>query len=131
MNVIHLRFWGKMIVVFLRQKQVGFKVFWSSGRPLLCFSRFWPSENVARKRRVYFAYSRTKSVHTQNIASNAKGECVFFCFDCAKWSHYFIHPRALAARTKCHDVSTNHGISKKERFSKNGNIKNLVQMGPY
>ena len=36
-----------------------FKVFWSSGRPLLCFSRFWPSENVARIHRVYFAYSRT------------------------------------------------------------------------
>ena len=53
------------------------KVFWSSGRPLLCFSRFWPSENVARIRRVYFAYSRTKSVHTRNIASNAKGKCVF------------------------------------------------------
>ena len=82
------------------------KVFWSSGRPLLCFSRFWPSENVARIRRVYFAYSRTKSVHTRNIASNAKGKCVF-CFDCAKWSHYFIHRVALAARTKFHDVSTN------------------------
>ena len=50
-----------------------FKVFWSSGRPLLCFARFWPSENVARIRRVYVAYSRTKSVHTRNIASNAKG----------------------------------------------------------
>ena len=82
------------------------KVFWSSGRPLLCFSRFWPSENVARIRRVYFAYSRTKSVHTRNIASTAKGKCVF-CFDCAKWSHYFIHRWALAARTKFHDVSTN------------------------
>ena len=53
------------------------KVFWSSGRPLLGFSRFWPSENVARIRRVYVAYSRTKSVHTRNIASNAKGKCVF------------------------------------------------------
>ena len=28
--------------------------------------------------RVYVAYSRTKSVHTRNIASNAKGKCVFF-----------------------------------------------------
>ena len=85
---------------------LAFKVFWSSGRPLLCFSRFWPSENVARIRRVYVAYSRTKSVHTRNISSNAKGKCVF-CFDCAKWSHYFIHRGALAARTKFHDVSTN------------------------
>ena len=83
-----------------------FKVFWSSGRPLLCFSRFWPSENVARIRHVYVAYSQTKRVHTRNIASNAKGKCVF-CFDCAKWSHYFIHRGALAARTKFHDVSTN------------------------
>ena len=82
------------------------KVFWSSGRPLLCFSRFWPSENVARIRRVYFAYSQTKSVHTRNVASNTKGKCVF-CFDCAKWSHYFIHRVALAARTKFHDVSRN------------------------
>ena len=86
--------------------QMALKVFWSSGRPQLCFSRFWPSENVARIRRVYFAYSRTKSVHTRNIASNANGKCVF-CFDCAKWSHYFIHRGALAARTKFHDVSTN------------------------
>ena len=36
------------------------KVFWSSGRPLLCFSRFWLFENVARIRCVYVAYSRTK-----------------------------------------------------------------------
>ena len=65
----------------LRRKQTFyffFKVFWSSGRPLLRFSRFWPSENVARIRRVYFAYSRTKSVYTRNIASNARGKCVFF-----------------------------------------------------
>ena len=54
-----------------------FKVFWSSGRPLLCFSRFWPFENVARIRRVYVAYSRTKSVHMQNLVSNAKGKCIF------------------------------------------------------
>ena len=53
------------------------KVFWSSGRPLLCFFRFWPFENVARIRRVYVAYSQTKSVHTRNLASNAKGKCVF------------------------------------------------------
>ena len=94
------------VVIRFRSEGTLFKVFWSSGRPLLCFSRFWPSENVARIRRVYFVYSRTKSVHTRNIDSNAKGKCVF-CFDCAKWSHYFIHRWALAARTKFHDVSTN------------------------
>ena len=64
----------KVIITIVIKK---LKVFWSSGRPLLCFSRFWPSENVARIRRVYFAYSRTKSVHTRNIGSNAKGKCVF------------------------------------------------------
>ena len=41
-------------------KIVYIKVFWSSGRPLLCFSRFWLFENVARIRCVYVAYSRTK-----------------------------------------------------------------------
>ena len=58
-------------------QQEQLKVFWSSGRPLLCFSRFGPFENVARIRRVYVAYSRTKNVHTRNLASNAMVKCVF------------------------------------------------------
>ena len=68
---------NEIIVIHQMCMSPAFKVFWSSGRPLLCFSRFWPFENVAWIRSVYFAYSRTKSVHTRNLALNAKGKCVF------------------------------------------------------
>ena len=104
------------------------KVFWSSGRPLLCFSRFWPSENVARIRRVYFAYSRTKSVHTRNIATTSK--------QTQRVSAYFV---LIAPNDRITSYIAGHWRpgqnfmmfqrTKNETwFSKNGNIiKTLVQ----
>ena len=58
-------------------------------------------------------------MHTRNIASNAKGKCVF-CFDDRITSYIAGHWRPgqnfmMFQRTK------------NERFSKNGNIINLVQ----
>ena len=110
----------KVIITIVIKK---LKVFWSSGRPLLCFSRFWPSENVARIRRVYFAYSRTKSVHTRNIGSNAKGKCVFFVLIAPndRITSY------IAGHWRPGQNFMMFQRTKNETFSKNGNIKNLAQ----
>ena len=104
------------------------KVFWSSGRPLLCFSRFWSFENVARVRRVYVAYSRTKSVHTRNLASNATGKCVFV----------LIAPNDRITSYSAGQVGGQDKISycfnerKTKGLSKNGNIiiVQKTKMGP-
>ena len=79
------------------------KVFWSSGRPLLCFPRFWPFENVARICRVYVAYSQTKRVHTRNLAPNAKGKCAFVLIALNDRITSYIGGK-LVARTKFHNV---------------------------
>ena len=94
---------------------ISLKVFWSSGHPLLVFSRFWPSENVARIRRVYVAYSRTKSGHTRNIASNAKGKCVFLF-----WLRITSH---IAGHWRPGQNFMMFQRTKNDRFSKKGNIK--------
>ena len=77
-----------------------------------------------------FVYLQTKSVHTRKLESNAKGKLVRFCFDCAKWSHYFIY-RGVSWRPGQTFIMFQR--KKNKRFGKNGNIKNLVQktkMGP-
>ena len=85
------------------------------------FSSLLTRENVARIRRVYVAYSRTKSVHTRNLASDTKGKCAFV----------LIAPNDRITSYIAGQVSGQDKISlcfmKNERFSKNGNITNLVQ----
>ena len=68
-----------------------------------------------------------KSVHTRNLASNAKSKCVFV----------LIAPNDRITSYIAGQVGGQDKIlscfMKNERFSKNGNIKNLVQktkMGP-
>ena len=62
-----------------------------------------------------------KSVHTRNLASNAKSKCVFV----------LIAPNDRTTSYTAGQVGGQNKISscfmKNERFSKNGNIKNLVQ----
>ena len=85
---------------------------------------------TSREYAVFTLRIRGPKVCTRETSRQTQRVSAFFCFDRAKWSHYFIHRVALAARTKFHDVSTNE---KQNLFSKNGNIKNLVQktkMGP-
>ena len=63
-------------------------------------------------------------VHTRNLASNAKGKCTLLF-----WLHQMI---ALLHTSRGKD-KISLCFMKNERFSKNGNIKNLVQktkMGP-
>ena len=66
-------------------------------------------------------------MHTRNLASNAKGKCAFV----------LIAPNDRITSYIAGQVGGQDKISlcfmKNERFSKNGNIKNLVQktkMGP-
>ena len=57
-RLIHINGQNHEILIFVYRKILLNSpfVFWSSGRPLLCFPRFRPFENVARIRRVYVAY---------------------------------------------------------------------------
>ena len=73
-------------------------------RPLLCFSRFWPFENVARTRRVYVAYSRTKSVHTRNQSRQTQRVSAFLFWLRQMIALLYTSRGKLAARTKFHNV---------------------------
>ena len=91
---------------------------------------FLASDSLKTSREYAVVTLRTrgpKSVHTQNLASNAKSKCVFV----------LIAPNDRITSYAAGQVGGQDKISscfmKNKRFSKNGNIKNLVQktkMGP-
>ena len=69
-----------------------FKVFWSSGRPLLCFSRFWPFENVTFAQYAVFTLrTRGPKVCARKTSRQTQRVSAFLFWLHAKWSHYFIH----------------------------------------